>query len=101
MRLDRLQFAAAVDGRVLVRGKPQPPLPGQRFIIYSGVAVPAGFTWQPAVSPGVLARRFAVSGEALVLWNKDGTITRLQGEQFIPVSRSAVRATKQAFAELQ
>jgi hypothetical protein len=101
VRLTCLQFAAADDGRVLVRGKPLPPLPGRRFVIHDGVAVPSGFTWQPAVSPGVLARRFAVSGDTLVLWNEDGTITRLHGEQFIPVSRSAVGATKQALAELR
>ena len=101
VRLNCLQFAAASDGRVLVRGKPLPPLPGRRFVIHSGIAVPAGFAWQPAVSPEVLARRFAVSGAALVLWNEDGTITRLHGEQFIPVSRCAVRTTQQAFAELR
>jgi hypothetical protein len=101
VRLSRLQFATAADGRVLVRGKPLPPIPGHRFILHCGVAVPVGFTWQPAVSPEVIERRFAVSGDALVLWNEDGTITRLHGEQFIPVSRSAVRATKQAFAELR
>jgi hypothetical protein len=101
VRLERLQFAAAADGRVLVRGKPLPPLPGCRYVLHCGIAVPAGFCWEPAVSPEVLARRFVVSRDALVLWNKDGTITRLHGEQFIPVSRSAVRATHQAHAELR
>lgn len=99
VRLGRLQFAAAAAGRVLVRGQPLPPLPGCRYVLHCGIAVPAGFAWQPAVSPEVLARRFAVSGAALVLWNEDGTITRLHGEQFIPVSRSAVQATRQAFLE--
>jgi hypothetical protein len=99
VRLERLQFAAAADGRVIVRGKPLPPLPGCRFVIHGGVAVPAGYCWEPAISPEVLARRFAVSGAALVLWNEVGTITRLHGEQFMPVSRSAVRATQQALAE--
>jgi hypothetical protein len=99
VRLDRLHFAAAADGRVLVRGKPLPPLPGSRFVLHCGVAVPAGFSWSPAVSPEVLARRFAVSGDALVLWNENNTLTRLHGEQFMPVSRSAVRATKHALEE--
>ena len=99
VRLDRLQFAADAGGRVLVRGRPLPPLPGCRFILHGGVAVPAGFAWQPAVSAEVLTRRFGVSGDALVLWNEDGTITRLHGEQFVPATRSAVRATGQALAE--
>jgi len=99
VRLARLQFAAAPDGRVLVRGTPLPPLPGRRLVLHHGVAVPAGFAWQPAVSAEVLARCLGVSGDALVLWNEDGTITPVHGEQFIPVTRSAVRATAQAVAE--
>ena len=95
IRLDRLQFSAAADGRVIVRGKPLPPLPGRQFVIHQGVAVPAGFAWQPGVSAEVLARRFGVSGDALILWNEDGSTVRLHGEQFVPVSRSAVRATEQ------
>ena len=93
VRLDRLQFASNFTGEVLIRGTPLPPLPGQRFILHGGVAVPAGFAWQPAVSDEVLARCFGVSGDALVLWNEDGTITRLSGEQFVAATRSAVRAT--------
>jgi len=95
IRLDRLQFAAAADGRVIVRGKPLPPLPGRRFALYQGIAVPAGFEWQPAVSKEVLAHRFGISGDALMLWNEDGSVVRLHGEQFVPASRSAVRATEQ------
>jgi len=95
VRLECLQFAASADGRVLVRGKPVPPLSGRRFAIYQGVALPVGFMWKPAVSPEAVARRFGVSGEALIVWNEDGTITRLHGEHFVPVSRSAVRATAQ------
>ena len=99
VRLDRLQFAATADGRVLARGKPLPPLPGRRFVLHAGIAVAAGFAWKPAVSAEVLARRFGVSGDTLVLWNDDGTITRFHGEQFVPATRSAVRATGQAVAE--
>lgn len=99
VRLDRLHFAANAEGFVLVRGRPLPPLPGRRFVLHSGLAVPAGFSWEPAVSAEVLARRFGVSGDAVVLWAEDGTITRLHGEQFVPASRSALRATEQAGVE--
>jgi len=99
VRLNRLEFAAAPDGRVLVRGVPLPPLPGRRFSIYQGVAVPAGFAWQPTVSAEVLARCFGVTGDRLVIWNEDGTITPIHSEQFVPAARSAVRATASAVAE--
>lgn len=93
VRLERLQFAADTGGRVLVRGRPLPPLPGQRFVLHHGVAVAAGLTWEPAVSSEVVARRFGASEEALILWHEDGSITRLHREQFIPVTRSAVLET--------
>jgi len=99
VRLGRLQFAVDADGRVLVRGKPLPPLPGRQFVLHGGVAVAAGFTWKPNVSAEVLVRRFGISGDALVLWNDDGTITRLHSEQFVPATRSAVLVTGQDVSE--
>lgn len=96
VRLERLQFAANGHGKALVRGRPLPPVPGQRFVLQGGVAVPVGFSWEPRVASSVLARRFAVAEGALVVWNQDEGITRLHSEQFFPLSRSALRATQQA-----
>jgi hypothetical protein len=101
VRLDRLQFAANAEGLVFVRGRPLPPLPGRRFVLHGGLAVPAGFSWEPAVGADALMRRFGISGDTVVVWNEDGTLMRLHGEQFIPASRSAIRATEQALAEPQ
>jgi len=98
VRLRRLQFAVDAGARVLVLGRPLPPLPGQRFVLHRSIAVPAGFGWYPAVAADVLMARLGVSPEALVLWHEDGTLTRLHAEQFVQATRSAVRATAQAFA---
>jgi hypothetical protein len=96
VRLERLTFAAAPDGRVLVRGNPLPSVPGLRFVLHEGVGVPAGFAWVPAVSKEVLARRLGASAEALVLWHEDGTISRFHSEQFVAATLSAVLATERA-----
>jgi len=101
VRLDRLQFAVNAEGQALVRGRPLPALPGRRFVIHGGVAVPSGFSWEPAVNPDVLARRLGVSGDALVIWNDDGSVTRLLGEQFVPLSRSALLASREALDDLK
>jgi hypothetical protein len=99
VRLERLTFAAAADGRVLVRGTPLPSLPGSRFVLHDGVAVPAGFAWAPGVSKQVLARRFGASPEALVLWYEDGTSSRFHTEHFVPAAPSAVLATERSLTE--
>lgn len=93
IRLRQLQFAADGAGNIIVRGRPLPPLPGTQFVLFSNIAVKAGFTWEPAVSAEVLARRLGLSSEALALFHDDGTFTRIEGEQFVPASRSAVRET--------
>jgi hypothetical protein len=101
VRLDRLQFAANKAGDVLVRGQPLPPVPGRRFVTHGGVAIPAGYGWEPRVSPEVLARCFAVATDALVLWQEDNTFTRLHSEQFVPLSRRAIFATQAGLSEAQ
>lgn len=101
VRLERLEFAADDKGNALVRGDPLPAVAGRRYVLHGSVAVPAGFSWEPKVNTDVLARRFGVSGDALVVWNDDNTITRLHSEQFVPLSRGALRATQHAMEEVQ
>ena len=93
VRLARLNYAVDEAGHTLVRGRPLPPLSGRRFVLHGSVAIPAGFSWEPAVGVDVLERCFGATGGALVVWNEDGTITRLHNEQFVPVSRSGLRET--------
>lgn len=93
IRLRQLRFAADGTGNVVVRGRPLPPLPGTQFVLFSNIAIKAGFTWEPAVSAEVLARRLGLSPEAVALFHDDGTFTRIEGEQFVPATRSAIRET--------
>jgi hypothetical protein len=96
VRLQCWQFAASAEGLVIIRGKPLAPLAGTRFVLHGNIAVAAGFTWNPRVDPDVLARLFGSSEERLVLWWEDGTFSRLQTEQFVSATRSAIRATAKA-----
>jgi MoxR-vWA-beta-propeller ternary system protein len=96
VRLRALQFAVTTDQRALVRGRPLPPLPGRRFVAHGPVAVPAGYSWRPAVSVAVVIRRLGLPADALALWHEDGAFTRLHAEQLVAATRSAVRATLQA-----
>ena len=93
IRLRQLRFAVDADGNVVIRGKPLPPLPGRQFVLHGNVAVQAGFNWEPAVSADVLSRRLGVSSDALAIFHEDGTFSRIEAEQFVPATRSAVRET--------
>lgn len=93
IRLRQLRFAADAAGNVVVHGRPLPPLPGTHFVLDGNIAVPAGFSWEPPVSSEVLSRCLGISSEALAFLHPDGTFTRIEGEQFVPATRSAVRET--------
>ena len=99
VRLDCWSFAAADEGRVLIRGTPLPPLPGERFVDHGGVAVPAGWTWSPAVDAPTLCRLLQLEANDLALLGVDGTWQRIAGDDFVRAGRSAIRATAEGLAD--
>jgi hypothetical protein len=98
VRLARLSFAATRDGRAIVRGQPLPPLQGERFVEVEGIAVPAGWTWQPAVEPAVLGDVFGLSPGDSVLWTSDSEYHKICADDWVQATRSAVRLTQQEVA---
>jgi hypothetical protein len=97
VRLNRWQFAAAQDGRAIVRGDPLPPLPGERWVEREGIAVPAGWRWSPPVEAAIVRAVFGLEPGDLALWQTDGTWRRIRAADFAPASRAAVRATAEGF----
>lgn len=93
IRLQCLTFAVRQDGQVLIRGTPLPPLPGRRWILTGGIAVPAGWTWSPAVDLDVIEQWAQASPESLILWHETNVLVRLHLDQFLPATRSHVRAS--------
>ena len=49
IRLKPLTFAVSSSPTVVIRGTPLPPLPGERFVEIGGIAVAAGYRWDPPV----------------------------------------------------
>jgi hypothetical protein len=97
IRLRGLRFAVNHDGEALIVGEPLPPLPGTQYYVRDGIAVPAGFAWDPAVEVEVVRRRLGVSVDCLVLFYQDGTFSLVLAEQWVYASRSAIRATDEVF----
>jgi hypothetical protein len=97
LRLDCWYFAVADDGRAIVRGRPLPPLPGQRWVDREGIAIPAGWRWLPPVEAAIVRAVFGLEPSDFVLWQTDGTWQRIREADFVPASRAAVRASAEGF----
>jgi len=97
VRLDRWQFAVANDGRVVVRGEPLPPLAGQRYVEWEGIAVPAGWRWSPPVEAAIMRSVLRLEPGDFALWQIDGTWQQIPAAQFVRASRAAVRASAEGF----
>ena len=72
-RLRPLRFVVN-DARseVLVRGKPLPSIPGERFVLRDGVATPVGRAWSPPVGASVVRAWLGLRDGAIALWRADG-----------------------------
>jgi hypothetical protein len=93
VRLRRLRFAAAADGRVAVRGDPLPPVPGRRYVEHEGVAVPSGFKLSPEVDAATVRKLLGTEAEDLALFDEDGSWERIAATEFVAATRAAARAT--------
>ena len=114
IRLRPLRFAAARDGRVWIEGSPLPAVSGVRFCIVAAtppsqavsaapppqprIAIPCGFTCAPALSAIALQRWLALAEGDTAFARENGEWEIIKAEQFIPATRSAVRATAEALA---
>ncbi len=109
VRLDRLAFALDSAGRALVRGMPLPPLVGQRFVDFQGIAVPVGWHWEPAVDAATLRELFGFDagnedcrrqpGDLALLTSADCSWELVPAEAFVQVTRSAVRRSAEGSDE--
>lgn len=93
VRISRWRFAVNDQGKVIVVGSPIPPLPGQRFVSENQVAWPLGWRLEPHLSTAVIARCAGLNRGDLLLWDIDQTIHLIRNEQWLPVTRAAVRAS--------
>ncbi len=99
IRLNRWCFAAAADGRVVVRGVPVAPLPGTPYVEQAGVAVPAGWAIAPELPEKVLSKVLQVEPGGLVLLDPNGSLQRIAASDFVRATRSAIRATQREFVD--
>lgn len=88
-----LRFAVSGDGKALLLGGPMLPLPGSGYHFEEGLALPSGWALSVPLS-GQMARRWlGLSAAEIAVMHDDGTFDRLTGDDFLPLTRSAVRLT--------
>jgi hypothetical protein len=93
VRLRPLRFACDGKRRVLLQGRPLPPLPGTRFVVLDGIAIAAGWTWEPRVPPAVVREVCRLDEHELAVFFPDGRWERVGGSQFVAATRQSVRAS--------
>jgi hypothetical protein len=98
VRLKQWSFAVCEDLRVAVRGLPLPPLPGCLFVEHQGIAVPAGWRWSPPLSADTLREAYNLKASDVILLTSDGTCEKIESDDFVSATRSAVRLTAKEFA---
>ena len=77
-----------------------PPLPGQPWINHAGIAVPAGWFWDPPVDAQILRELLpdGIDNDGLTLLQQDGSWQHIPSVQFVAATRSAVRQTQREFS---
>lgn len=93
LRLSPLTFAASFEGHTIVRGSPLPAIAGRRFTEISGVAIPCGFEFSPAVDSASLRKLVMCDADDLILFQEDGSWEVIAENEFVPATRANVRAT--------
>ncbi len=93
VRLQRLKFAAAEDGRTLVSGTPLPALPGVPHYQWGAMAIPCGWEFASHIWPGWVEGPLALPKGAVALVGSDGHLEVIGEEGFTPLTLAAVRLT--------
>ncbi len=99
-RLRPLRFVVNdTRSEVLVRGKPLPSIPGERFVLQGGIATPVGRAWSPPVGASVIRAWLGLRDGTRALWRADGAggggggggISEIDEDAFVAASRRAGR----------
>lgn len=98
VRLSPLKFACSAEREVLVWGTPLPALPGTRFVETQGIAVLAGWKWDPPLPASSLASALQLRPGDLAVLSEGPTLEIVPGNHFVPVSRAAVRQSPSSLA---
>ena len=93
LRLGRLTFAAAADGRVFVRGTPLPSVPDTPWYFQGNLALPAGWKFALPLRPSWVEQVLMLAPGSIALVDPDGCMEIIGQEGFAPLTLAALRRT--------
>lgn len=93
-RLRALRFAVSEKMDVLIAGHPLPPLPGTEYWAINNILVPAGYCFEISIAAAFIKEQVNNTGDALILFDRDGHWQKISKTMFVPAKRSAIRLTK-------
>ncbi len=101
VRMKGLSFAVSGDGQALVSGSPLPPVRGTYFYLESGLAIPLGYKLSLPVGGEVVRQALRLSKGEFAVMHEDRSIDRLCRDDFVALTRNAVRLTLARLAASQ
>lgn len=99
-RLEQWRFAVDDEDRTVIAPRvglqaSVPPLPGDRFWVSSGIAVPCGYDLSPQMDFDVLAFQLPLKPGDMLLISSSGGWEVIKADEFVLANRSAIHATAQ------
>jgi hypothetical protein len=94
IRLERLAFAVSDKDEVFIVGHPLPPLPGKEFWQSADIFIPAGLDFELQMAKSFVNKKMNEQGEAILVFDKDGSCQKIEKSFLVEAKRSAVRLTK-------
>ena len=94
VRLAQLQFAVSATNEVLITGQPLPTLPGKELWMQNGILMPAGYAFEVAILPEIIAVELNPDKDSLLLFDTEANWQTIPLNAFVPATRSAVRLTE-------
>jgi hypothetical protein len=98
-RLGVLKFAVSAESEALVIGTPLPAIPGREFWMTDLLLIPGGYDLEYPVMAGTVSERLNPIKDAVIMLHPDGSWEKIEWEDFVSASRSAIRLTANKFED--
>jgi len=94
IRLAPLQFAVSQNNNVLIIGYPLPAIPGKELWMADHILLPNGYDFEIPMATAFINEKLNAEGDAVLLFDTDGSFEKIGLAFFAKAKRSAVRLTQ-------